>query len=286
MGDNDISVTSVELALLSEIEMSSALQMKDAYLPHSGETTAEDGHAPPLPSGPLSQEDGSAGPNALVYLTKLSHRTPPEEIEKLLKKRPGRTANTLTSDFYTVILSISMRLGDPSTTRFINGTIDLAFPQGMKILTYSPKEKGVISSIIEHGGDAFTLSPGLDRMSSEPRGTHHPPDPGENRFAIPVGPGEKITGTYHRTSGYSLEIPAGVLLEYQGLIKNEHAMFWEIFPPMPGQDFEPTGKEMQAVFSLIVQVSVHSAPAITAHIEGRVKGNLWGVVPLKGSVVL
>lgn len=284
MGDNDISVKSVELALLSEIEMSSALQMKDAYLPHA-EETMDGGRAPPSQYGAPPQEDGSPGPNALVYLTKLSHPTPPEVIEKLLNKHPGRTANTGTSDFYTVVLSVSMRLGDPSTTRFINGTIDLAFPQGMKILTYSPKEKGIISSLIEHGGDAFTLSPGLDRMSYENRGTTNPSDPGENRFAIPVGPGEKITGTYHRKSGYSFNIPAGVLLEYQGLLKNEHAMFWEIFPPMPGQDFEPTGKEMQAVFSFIIQAPKKSPLLITSCIEGRVKGNLWGVVPLKGSVI-
>ena len=63
-------------------------------------------------------------------------------------------------------------------------------------------------------------------------------------------------------------------------------MFWEIYPPLPGQHIEVTGKEMQAVFSFIVQTPKNAQPKITATIEGRVKGNLWGVVPIKGSVVL
>jgi hypothetical protein len=286
MGDNDISVESVELALVSEIEMSSAMLMKDAYLPYSGQTTDEERHAPPSHRKNSPQEERLAGPNALVYITKLYQRTPPEEIEKLLKKRTDRTANTGTPDFYTIVLSLSMRLGDPSTTRFINGTIELVFPQGMKILTYSPKEKGIITAIIENGGDAISLSPGLDVMASVAQGTKKQPDPTENRFEIPVGHKEKITGTYSKKGGYFLAIPAGVLLEYQGMLKNEHEMFWEIFPPMPGQEIESTGKEMQAVFSCIVQSPRNSPPAITARIEGRVKGNLWGVIPLKGSVVL
>ena len=107
----------------------------------------------------------------------------------------------------------------------------------------------------------------------------------KHRFEIPAGPGENITGTYSRKSGYSLAIPASVLLEYQGMLKNGHEMFWEIYPPMPPQDIEITGKEMQAVFSLIVQAPGNSPPGITAHIEGRVKGDLWGVIPIKGSAV-
>ncbi|MDP3565459.1 MAG: hypothetical protein Q8R70_13325, partial [Methanoregula sp.] len=112
------------------------------------------------------------------------------------------------------------------------------------------------------------------------------PDPAEHRFSISVGPEEKISGTYRTRSGYTLQIPASALLEYQGMLKNEHEMFWEIYPPMPGQVIEITGNEMLAVFSLIVQAPRNTPPTITARIDGRVKGNLWGVVSLKGSTVL
>ena len=179
-----------------------------------------------------------------------------------------------------------MRLGDPSTTRFLNGTLDLALLRGMKILTYSPKEKGAVTALIEQGGDALSLSPGLVISALSAKGTKTQPDPTENRFAITVGPEQKITGTYREKSGYTLAIPAYALLEYQGMLKNEHEMFWEIFPPMPSLEIESTGKEMQAVFSLIVQCPKNTLPKITARIEGRVKGNLWGVVPLKGSTIL
>jgi hypothetical protein len=285
MGDNDISVESVEVALLSEIEMSSALMMKDAYQPDSGEKMDEDREVPGLQTKDSPQEDGSVGPNAVVYITKLSHRTPPEEINKILLKKPDRTTNMGTHDFYTMVITLSMRLGDRSTTRFLNGTIELAFPSGIKILTYSPKEKGIISAIIENGGDALSLSAGLDFSGVTTQGTKILPDPKENRFRITVGPGEKISGTYRRNSGFRLDIPAYILLEYQGMLKNERELFLEIFPPIPGPTIEISGNEMLAVISFIVRAPKNTLPKITARIEGRVKGNLWGVVPLKGSVV-
>ena len=285
MGESDISVESVVLALLSDIEMSSAMMMKDAYLPNSGEKTDEKRSAPGSKPEDFHQEEGIAGPNVSVYLTKLSNPTPPEEIEKILKKDPYRKTNTVAYDFYTIVLSICMRPGDPRTTRFINGTMNIAFLRGIKILTYSPKEKGIITAIIEKGGDAISLSRSLDFSASSSRGKKTQYDPGENRFGIPVGPDEKITGTYSEKSGYSLDIPPSVLLDYRGMLKNEREMFWEIYPPMPGQHIEVTGKEVQAVFSFIVQTPKNAPPKITANIEGRVKGNLWGVVPIKGSVV-
>jgi hypothetical protein len=285
MGDNDVSVESVEVALLSEIELSSALLMKDAYLPDSGEHKDEKSSSSPSRPAAPPHEDEPAGPNALVYITRLSNLTPPEEIEKILKKDPYPKKNTGTCDFYTLVLAISLRLGDPSTTRFINGTIEVAFPRGIKILTYSPKAKGAITAIIENGGEAISLSPGLNFLASAARGSKKQPDPRENRFGIQVGPGEKMNGTYSKENGYTLDIPASVLLDFQGMLKNDHEMFWEIYPPMPGQDIEITGKEMQAVFSFILQVPRNIPPKITARIEGRVKGNLWGVVPLKGLVV-
>ncbi len=285
MGESDISVESVVLALLSDIEMSSAMMMKDAYLPNSGEKTDEKRSAPGSKPEDFHQEEGIAGPNVSVYLTKLSNPTPPEEIEKILKKDPYRKTNTVAYDFYTIVLSICMRPGDPRTTRFINGTMNIAFSRGIKILTYSPKEKGIITAIIEKGGDAISLSRSLDFSAFSSQGKKTQYDPGENRFGIPVGPDEKITGTYSEKSGYSLDIPPSVLLDYRGMLKNEREMFWEIYPPMPGQHIEVTGKEVQAVFSFIVQTPKNAPPKITANIEGRVKGNLWGVVPIKGSVV-
>jgi len=285
MGESDISVESVVLALLSDIEMSSAIMMKDAYLPNSGEKTDDKRCASGSKPEDSHQEEGIAGPNVSVYLTKISNPTPPEEIEKILKKDPYRKTNTGAYDFYTIVLSISMRPGDPRTTRFINGTMNIAFLRGIKILTYSPKEKGIITAIIEKGGDAISLSKSLDFSAFSSQGKKTQYDPGENRFGIPVGPDEKITGTYSEKSGYSLDIPPSVLLDYRGMLKNEREMFWEIYPPMPGQHIEVTGKEVQAVFSFIVQTPKNAPPKITANIEGRVKGNLWGVVPIKGSVV-
>lgn len=286
MGDDDVSVESVELALLSEIGMSSAIMMKNAYLPNPAGNPDEDPRVSRQDPAAPPQEEGSAGPNVFVYITKISSHTPPEEIDRILKIDRYGKSPAGTHDYYTVVLTVRICLDDPSTTRFINGTIDVSFPQGMKILTYSPKEKGLITTLIGKGGDVISLSPGLEFDVSAAQGAKNLPDPGENRFGILVGPGEKIAGTYSRKKGYSLAIPAGILLEYQGMLKNEHEMFWELFPPMPGQDIEISGNERQAVFSLIVQAPKNPSLTITAHIEGRVKGNLWGVIPLKGSVVL
>ncbi len=284
MEDNNVSVESVELALLSDIEVSSALMMKDAYQAQSGDTPDGEQCAPsPKPPVPRN-EDETAGPNAKVYVTKVFHRTPPEVVETILRKESDHKTDPATRDFYTLVLSLSMRLGDPCTTRFLNGNVDISFPHGMTIHAYSPKDRGIIPAIIKSGKDAISLSQTLDMGASAHQDTKTRPEPQEKHFTIPVGPGEKISGTYSTKNGYSLAIPAGVLLEYQGMLKNRREMFWEIFPPMPLQDIEPTGKEMQAVFSFIVQAPKNSQPKITARIEGRVKGNLWGVVPVKGSV--
>jgi len=286
MAEYDISVESVELALLSDIGMPSAHLMKNAYLPDSRENPDEERNVPYSKPADALQDDGFDGPNARVYITKLSGRTPDETIEKILARLPGSKTNTGTHDFYTVVLCMSMRLGDPLTTRFINGTIDVALLRGVKILTYSPKDKGVVTGIIEQGGDVISIFPHLEFLASSAQGIKKQPEPPEKVFGIMVGPEEKITGTWRKKTGYSLDIPAGSLLEYQGMLKNDHEMFWEMYPPMPGQDIEITGKEMLVVFSLIVQAPKNFRPAITVHIEGRVKGNIWGVIPVKGSVML
>jgi hypothetical protein len=286
MAENGVEVKSVELALLSGIEISSALQMKDAYLPHTGEPAGEDLPAERAQPGTTPHEEGLSGPDALVYLTRIAHRTPADVAEPFLKKDPGRRAGSGDYDVYTLLLVICMRLGDPSTTRFINGTIEVAFPKGVKILHFAPKEKGTISALIEGGGGAFSLSQRLEILASAAQGTKKQHDPADNRFAIPVGAENKISGKYSTRTGFLLDIPAGFLLEYQGMLKNEHEMFWEIYPPMPPLETEITGEEMYAVLSFIVKAPKNSPPTITARIEGRVKGNLWGVIPLKGSSVL
>jgi hypothetical protein len=68
------------------------------------------------------------------------------------------------------------------------------------------------------------------------------------------------------------------------MIKNPHEMFWEIFPPMPPDDGIMTGPDMVAFLSMIIR-SHGNSPKISALVDCRVKGNLWGVIPLRGSMV-
>ena len=128
------------------------------------------------PPSPL--KEGLSGPNAMVYVTKIANRTPDEVTEHLLLKNPGCRPDMVTHDFHTVILTMSMRLGDPSTTRFINGTINVAFPQEITILDYSPRGKGTITSIIENGGDVISLSRSLVFTSSGAQGKKTRAGPG------------------------------------------------------------------------------------------------------------
>jgi hypothetical protein len=55
---------------------------------------------------------------------------------------------------------------------------------------------------------------------------------------------------------------------------------------MTPRDAGLSGKENMAVFSLILQAPLHQHPEIIARIEGRVKGNLWGVIHLTGSAII
>jgi hypothetical protein len=286
MAGKDISVASVEMALLSEIGMSSALQMKDAYLQPPGETRDGERYVPYREPTTSPVEEQLTGPNARVYVTKITTRISKEDIGQVLKNDEGRKKIMAGHDFYAIVLTMSIRLGDPSTTRFINGIFDVTFPSGVTLLDYAPKERGMITSIIESGGETVSLSRDLEFPKAGAPGKKTLPDPGEHRFGIPVGPGETIAVTFSDKAGYSFAIPAGVLLEYQGMLKNDHALFWEIYPPMPPLESAITGKKMVAVFSLILQAPEKILPELSVHIEGRVKGNLWGVVPVKGSVVL
>jgi len=286
MADRDILVESVELALRSGIGMSSATLMKDAYLPPAGGESGGAGHAPCLQPGDFPLGEGSAGPDALVYITKLSSRTSDDVVELLLRTDPDQRKTMGTHDFFTLILTMSIQMGDPSTTRFINGTFEVTFRPDVKILTYSPKDKGIITAIIENGGDTISLSRDLVFHAPIIATNKNQHDPEENRFAIMIGQDEKISGTYRKKTGYSLDIPASTLLEYQGMFKNRHELVWEIYPPMPPADLMIPGNRMLAVFSQVIQIPKNSLPEIIITIEGRVKGNLWGVVPVRGSVIL
>jgi len=286
MADNGVWIESVEAALLSEIGKSSARMMKVAFLPSSVKKMDEAHGVPPLQPVNTLHEDEVSGPNAIVYVTKISTRTPGEEIKNLLKEDPGREKILRNYDFYTILLITSMRIDDPSTTRFINAAIEFVFPPGIKILDYSPKERGMVTEIIKSDGTGIAISQTLDFLASSSQTTKVQAGNPENRFDVRVGPEAKITGTYSKKSGYSLEIPPDELLEYQFMLKNEHEIYGEVYPPMPLHDIESTGKEKLAVFSIIIRAPKNSPPEIHVHMEGRVKGNLWGVIPLKGSVVL
>jgi hypothetical protein len=285
MADKSVWIESVEAALRSEIGMSSAKMMKVAYLTNSVKNRADDQGVPlSQPVNTLLEEE-EPGPNVMISITKISTRTPDEEIKKLLKNDPGREATLRNYDFYTILFSTSIRMGDPSTTRFINASMEFVFPHGIKILEYSPRERGIITGIIESGGTGISISQSLDFIVSPSPIIKIESNNLENRFEFGVGPETKISGSYSKKSGYSLEISPRELLEYQLMLKNEHEVYGEVYPPIPQHDITSTGKENLAVFSLIIQIPQNSLPEIYVHIEGRVKGNLWGVIPLKGLVV-
>jgi hypothetical protein len=286
MADNGVWVESVKAALLSEIEMVSARMMKNAYLPYPLKNRDEEPCVPLSQPVNILQADEVSGPNAIVYITKISTQTPGEEIKKLLKNDPGREEILRNYDFYTILLITSIQMDDPSTTRFINATLEFVFPHGIKILDYSPKEKGIVIGIIESGGAGIAISQSLDFLASSLKTPKVQPGNPGNRFEIGVGPEVIITCTYSKKSGYSVEISFCDLLEYQVMLKNEHEVYGEVYPPMPPQDTDSTGKKNLAVFSFIIQTPRNSPPEIQVNIDGRVKGNLWGVIPLKGSVVL
>ena len=282
----DVSVESVEVALRSEIGLWSARMMKDAYLPGPGKTTGDESCASPSQPADTLQGVEGAGPNAVVYLTKISARTPDEEITRILSENPDREVNQRNDDFYTLVLTASLRIGDPSTTRFINAVVTVDFSREITILDYSPKEKDIISGIIETGEEGISVSPPLDFGGPALKGVPVRADNPEKRFEFPVGPGAKMGGTYSKKTGYTLEIPACELLEYEGMRKNGHEVYWDLYPPMPPQDIELPGKEKLAVFSLVVRVPRNASPYMNVRIDGRLKGNLWGVIPVQGSVVL
>jgi len=280
MAENGISVESVELKLSSEIGQSSAAMMVDAYLSIPGEDTAE--HVDERCSGPGKSHAGAghAGPEARVFLTKIISRTPQNVIEQICGGDYG------SHDFYTVLIAMSIRLGDTATTRMINGMIEIVLPDRMDISDYSPKDKGSITALLENSGVGIALSRNLIFSPSMTADKGKKPDKERKRFSIPVGPKMKLGGTFSEKTGYVLDFPSGELLEYEGMLKSRHEVYWEIYPPMPPNDRDLCGEMMLAVFSLIIHAPKNTPQKFRAVIECRVKGILWGVIPLKGSVDL
>ena len=166
------------------------------------------------------------GRDARVYITKISESIPADELDRILSPAPYLR----NYDFYTLFFYLNIHLDEPSTTRFINAIVTFAFPPEIKILDFSPKEKEIMIKIAETPGDELFLSRSLVFSPSIPL-QGEPDDPGR-RFEVRVGPEEKISLTRSR-QGYAFIIPKGELLEYEGMRKNEHEIFWEIYPRMP-----------------------------------------------------
>lgn len=285
MEDNGVRIETVEAELRSEIDRSLAKIMKVTYLPISKKNPdADTGLFAPHPD-PGVQDQKAAGPDAVISVTKISARTPRDVIKNLLKEDPDREKLLRNSDFYTMVFSSGIQREDPSTTRFINATITFLFPPDVKILDYSPKERGTVSALIKSRGTGISLSPALDLSAGSAQSTELPPGTTKKPFEFSIGPDTKITGTYHDKYGYSLDIPCDRLLEYRVMLKNEHEVYGEVYPPMPTPDLESNGKENLAVFSFIVQTPRDLLPEITVPVESKVKGSIWGVISLKGRVV-
>jgi hypothetical protein len=285
MADEGVRVESVEAALRSEISISSAKMMKDQYRhdPAKKSNLADPGVFTPPSENPPT-DDVVSGPDALISITKISTRTSREEIKKLLREDPGREEHMKNHDFYTIIFVTRIRMEDPSTTRFINAFIQFVFPPLVKILNYSPSERGVIPGLIKAGGTGILTSPALDFKAVSFRETGFPEDTPQERFEFISGTDTKITGMYSKKCGFYLGIPPPELFEYMAMLKNDHEVYGEVYPPMPLFDGESSGKENLAVFPLIIQTPRDILPEIRVHVDGKVKGAIWGVIHLKSRI--
>jgi hypothetical protein len=281
MADNDVHIESGAGELTSGISRSSAILMEAAYLPAPVKSRQEYG-ARFFRTLNTCQDEGVPGPNGRMYITRLSTRTPEAEVKRI-GGMPAEGKRGI-YDFHTVIFYMNIHLDDPATTRFINATVSFVSLQQGKILTFSPQEKEIMAGIVERAGDRIFLSPSLEFDASSPRDTEHIPNDAEQQFEVFVGPEEKMSVTYHRNYGYSFLIPKDELLEYEGMRKNEQEISFEIFPPMPPRDSEMGRKGMHAIVSLIVRVPCHTTPDISVLVAGKVKGDIWGVVPVKGRI--
>jgi hypothetical protein len=277
MADDDVQIESAAGELTSGIQKASAMTMKAAYLPASLKKQDERFGIPFFKTPPAHHDEEVPGPDARVYVTKISNSIPSDEIGRIISPAPDPRNH----DFYTLFFYLNIQLNEPSTTRFINAMVTFAFPSEITVLDFSPREKEILAKIAATAGDEIFLSRSLVFSASIPQPAEQD-DPGR-RFEVRVGPEEKITLTLIK-HGYVLTVPKYELLEYEGMRKNEHEVFWEIYPRMPPEDREITERGMHAFFSLIVQVPRTTRPGVTVYIDGKVKGKIWGVIPVKGSV--
>jgi hypothetical protein len=285
MADNNVRVESVEAELRSEISMASAKMMRIHYQNDSAKNILADSDVLTALSEKSQMDDIVSGPDALISITKISIRTPREEIKKLLIEDPGREDHLKNYDFYTIIFVTRIRMEDPSTTRFVNATIQFVFPPNVKILKYSPRERGIIPGIIKAGGTGILISPGLDLTVLSAKETELSVDTPENQFEFGSGADTKITGTYSKKSGIYLAMPPPELFEYMAMLKNEHEVYGEVYPPIPLFDIERSGMENLAVFPLIIQTPREILPEIRVHVDSKVKGTIWGVIHLKSRIL-
>jgi hypothetical protein len=284
MADNGVRVESVEAELRSEIGIASAKLMKDQYRHDPAKNDLTDRNIVTTPPDKFPAGDTISGPDALISITKISTRTSREEIKKLLIEDPGREEHIKNHDFSTIIFVTRIRMEDPSTTSFVNAILEFVFPPYVKILRYSPRERGIIPEIIKAGGTGILSSPALDLTAESFKGTGFPDDTPENRFEFISGQDTKITGIYSKKSGFYLGIPPSGLFEYMAMLKNDHEIFGEVFPPLPLFDIETTGKENLAVFPMIIQTPRDILPEIRVHVDSKVKGTIWGVIHLKSRI--
>ena len=284
MADNGVSVESVEAELRSEISKFSAKMMKDQYRHDPAKNNLTDPGVLAIPSENSLMGEMVSGPDALISITKISTRTSRDEIKKLLIEDPGREEHMKNHDFYTIIFVTRIRIEDPSTTRFVNAFLQFVFPPFVKILNYSPRERGIIQGIIKGGGTGILSSPGLDVTAVSYNGTGLLDDNPENRFEFMSGTDTKITGIYSKKYGFYLGMPPSELFEYMAMLKNDHEVYGEVYPPMPSSEIETTGKENLAVFPLIIQTPRDILPEIRVHVDSKVKGTIWGVIHLKSRI--
>ena len=281
MAASSISVDSVEIALTSPIGSLSAREMKEAYLLPAGTGGKVGGRV--LLRHPSTRGERT-GPHATVYLTVLAGRSRAGDVKKLLHGGPGHDEEHPAGYYYTLTFIASIRLDDPSTTRFVNATVSCEVPDNARILDYSPKGKAVTGAIAGSGACGISISPLLVFSGMERPGEEEKPGSPAQNFVVMHGQNEQFPGIVSRKSGVGLSVPPGFLLEYQGMRKTEHSVGWELYPPLIPREGECAGKENLAVFSLVVQTPRRSMPTVTIRIDGRVKGDLWGVIHLNGSV--
>jgi hypothetical protein len=216
----------------------------------------------------------------------LAGRTLAVDVKKLLHEGPKHGEELPAGYYYTLTFIAAIRLDDPSTTRFINATVAWEVPDDSRILDYSPKGKEVAGALGEQGVCGISISPLLGFSGMEKAGKEEKPASPARHFVARLGPDVQVPGTFSGKSGVQVSVPPGLLLEYQGMRMNERSVGWELYPPLIPREGEYAGRENLAVFSLVVETPRRSVPMVNARIEGRVKGDLWGVIHLNGSVTL